>query len=84
MLITALDEIINGRVLEGLDMLASRLRCLAFQVETGKKSLAEEFLCYARRDHTLVSNQLVSVAVDLHKEGMKRQKMLASVGRADR
>ena len=84
MLIIALDEIINGRVLEGLDVLTSRLRCLAFQVETGKKEVSEEFLCYAREETSLVSNQLVSAAVELHKEGQKRQKMLASVGRRDR
>ena len=81
MLFTALDEVLNGRILEVADVLSSRLRCLVFGIETGKTDVAMQFLSYARQDQQLVNNQMVSVAVNLHKAEQKRVKELASAGR---
>ena len=81
MLVTALEWVLNGRILEVADILSSRLRCLAFGIETGKIDVAVQFLSYARQDQQLVNNQMVSVALDLHKAELKRAKALASAGR---
>ena len=81
MLVTALDEVLNGRVLEVADVLSSRLRCFVFGIETGKSDVATQFPSYARQDQQLVNNQMVSVALDSHKAELKRAKALASAGR---
>lgn len=82
MLVTALDELVHGRMLEVADVLASRLRTLIFGIETENWPVAMQFLTYERDDHQLVSNRMVETAVEIHRRETKRAKALADARRS--
>ena len=72
MLVTALDEFRQGRMLEVADVLASRARMLAYSIDRRngtdaqrRQLVAREFLTYAEETHCLVSNATVDAAIKI-------------------
>ena len=64
------------------DMLASRLRYLAYGLTTDHWNLAEHFLCYARAQGTLVSSDMEDEAIRLRRVEARRAADLAGSKRS--
>ena len=79
LLVTALDELHGGRVTEVADILATRIRMLAFGVETGLWNVAEQFLGYSVKENSLIDDATVSQALKLEKEQRRREADLEAV-----
>ena len=71
-----------GRMIEVGDMLASRLRYLAYGLTTDHWNLAEHFLCYARAQGTLVSPDMEDEAIRLRRVEARRAADLAGSKRS--
>ena len=78
---TALDELRGGRITEVADILATRIRMLAFGVETGLWNVGEQFLDYSAKENTLIDDATVSQALKLEKEQRRREADLEAVRR---
>ena len=80
-LVTALDELRQGRFLEVADILASRTRALAYNAEGGSWKVAREFLTYVEGSHSLVSEATEDAAARLVQKREKRDRNAAKAGR---
>ena len=90
MLVTCLDELRQGRVLEVADILASRSRMLAYGLDkkNGKDdarrwAIANEFLTYTEETHSLVANATVEAACKILQKKAKRERTVGG-GRSGR
>ena len=79
LLVSALDELHAGRVTEAADILATRLRMIAFGVETGLWNVGEQFLSYSLKENALLDDATVNQALKLEKEQRKREADLEAV-----
>ena len=89
MLVTALDEFRQGRMLEVADILSSRCRQLAYSIDRRngedakrRQKVAKEFLTYAEETHCLVSNATVDAAIKIVERKDRREKKVS--GRSGR
>ena len=80
-LVQALDEFRAGRILEVGDVLATRLRMLAYGLEHNKWTVAKQFLSFALEDPSLVPTAAVKEALKLERAAQKQTKELALAGR---
>ena len=80
-LVQALDDYRAGRLLEVGDVLASRLRMLAYGIEHDKWTVAKQFLSFAMEDTSLVPTAAVREALKLERAAQKQAKDLAAAGR---
>ena len=78
---SALDELMQGRVLEASDILASKARYLAYGTDTGNWRIAEQFLCYQAQPHSLVSHGTEDEAVRIVRREHRRAQELSRAGR---
>ena len=79
LLVSALDELHGGRVTEAADILATRLRMIAFGVETGLWNAGEQFLSYSLKENALLDDATVNQALRLEKDQRKREADLKAV-----
>ena len=83
MLVKALDEFNRGRMLEVGDIIATRLRALAFNAEGRTvESVGRQLLCYNTQEYSLVSNAVVDTALRLDEQQRKREKKFNDARRA--
>ena len=78
---TALDELLQGRILEVGVILASKARCHAYGTDTNNWRIAEQFLCYQAQPHSLVSHGTEDEAVKIVHREHRRAQELARAGR---
>ena len=78
---TALDELMQGRVLEASDIIASKARYLAYGTDTNNWRIAEQFLCYQAQPHSLVSQGTEDEAVRFVRREHRRTQELSRAGR---
>ena len=74
MLVTALDELRQGRFLEVADILASRCRALSYWAEKGNWEVGREFLTYMEQPGSLVSAATEDAAARLVEKRAKRER----------
>ena len=80
MLVTALDELRQGRFLEVADILASRWRALSYFAQKGNWEIAQEFLSYQEEAQSLVSKGMEDAAARLVEDRHKRQRRIGKAG----
>ena len=77
MLVKALDELSRGRIVEVADILSTRLRQLAFNIETpGQDDVGKQFLSYEQDEHPTISRGVVDAAIRLEQTARKRDNRL--------
>ena len=79
-LVNVLDELANGRSLEAADMIGSRLQSTALGISTGNWGLARQVEAFRPREHSLMSNESVELAIVLAKRDKARSEDLAAIG----
>ena len=80
-LVQALDDFRAGRLLELGDVLATRLRMLAYGLEHRQWDVARQFLSFAMEDPSLVPEAAVREALKMERASQKQAKELAAAGR---
>ena len=78
MLITALDEFHARRMIDVGDSLAGRMWMLTAGIEKGTWNLSRRLLVCHQPDMSLVSDELMGVALNKYDEEKKREKALAA------
>ena len=85
LLVKALDEFSRGRMLEVGDILGTRLRSLAYQIENpSHEGLARQMLAYPEEDPALVPPAVVDAALKLEAAAKRRNEKLTKVARRSR
>ena len=73
MLVSALDELHGGWILEVADILSTHIRMFLYGLETGLRNVAEQFLSYSMQEHSLLDDATVAQALRLEREQRKSE-----------
>ena len=82
LLTVCLDELMQGRIVELADVLASRIRFLTVGIDKGCWETAKEFLVYRPHRTALISENMLDVAHYAALKRLRREKRAGQVNKA--